>query len=71
MFMNYLLAKFYEPSSNGSLVIAMKPKAEEKFRTVTMFLFPILHKYYLNESHVFFEDLLPCQYHMLRGTSVA
>jgi hypothetical protein len=43
--MCYFHARFYAPSSNGSLVIDMKPKAEEEFRTVIMFLyvFSILH----------------------------
>jgi hypothetical protein len=34
--------KHYLPSSDGSLVIAGKPKAKEEFRTAAIFLFCIM-----------------------------
>jgi hypothetical protein len=41
--MTLLRAKFHIPVSNGSLVIAIKQKVQETFRTVTIFLFEELH----------------------------
>jgi hypothetical protein len=41
--MTYLRTKFHVPSSNDSLVIAIKPKAKENVRKVAMLLFYILY----------------------------
>jgi hypothetical protein len=43
----------------NSLVIAIKPKANDNFRTAAMLLFHILQRSYLNKRGMFFEDLLP------------
>jgi hypothetical protein len=42
--MIYLPATFHVPSSNGLIVIAIKPKDKEMFRTSAMLLFYILGK---------------------------
>jgi len=52
--MIHFQTKFHIPSSNGSLVIAMKPKAKEKFRKFTILLYCIIQNYYLNSFCCFF-----------------
>jgi hypothetical protein len=37
--MIYLRAKFHLPTSNGSLIIAIRPKAKAKFRMAAKLLF--------------------------------
>jgi hypothetical protein len=36
MFIDHLNAKFHIPSSNGSLIIAIKPKTEQSFRKTAL-----------------------------------
>jgi hypothetical protein len=36
IFMTYLRTTFHLPDSNGSIVIGIKPKAKDNFRTATM-----------------------------------
>jgi hypothetical protein len=52
LFMIYLHTKSHISISNGSLLIAVKIKAEEYFRTTAMLLF------YLNKSQIFFNGSL-------------
>jgi len=48
--------KSYMPSSNGSLVITIKPKVKCKFRETTMFLFYILQEVTLNNLNTFLKS---------------
>jgi hypothetical protein len=52
MFIIYLHTKCHLPSSNGSLIIVVKLRAKENFRTVAM-LFCVLHKNTITKLHVF------------------
>jgi hypothetical protein len=40
----YLGTRFRKPSANGSLVIAIKPKAKHRYRAAAIFLFYVLRK---------------------------
>jgi len=57
MVMICLHAKFHIPSSSGSLVTSIKPKAKYRIDSASILLFYIFRKKKLNKSFMFFEDL--------------
>jgi len=58
MVMICLHAKFHKSSSNGSKVVAIKPKTKYIIQAAIM-LFYTLQKKLLNNWYLFFKDLLP------------
>jgi hypothetical protein len=70
MFMIYLHSKFHIPSFSDSLVIAVKLKTKEHFRTVVMLSY--LKKESWPELHIFKLSIpIHNQEHVLSGTGVA
>jgi hypothetical protein len=59
IYMFYLCTKFHRPSSNGSLVTAIKPKDKYRFQTAAILLCCILQGKQICKSCMFLKYLLP------------
>jgi len=55
-----LCAKFYDPNYSDSLIMIIKLKVKNIFAWPLVFLFYILSEYFLINSCIYFQDLLPC-----------
>lgn len=60
MFKIYLCIIFHMLSSNGSEVIAIKPKDKENVYMITMLLFYMIQKHWLNKYGIVCKNILPC-----------
>jgi hypothetical protein len=58
MFAIYAHTKFHMSSSSGTWVIAIKPKANYRFRAVAMLLFCILQEIILKNLHIFARSII-------------